>query len=226
MREKTGGSTRQLLHLAVAVAVCLIGASLTPQEAKADTFILASSQDIVFTGLGSGDLSVTFGACGFNGTDTTCTLSGSIMGGGGGEYILTSTYAGTTDASVFGPQNGAGAFPLVSWNWLSSQVTLHSLTYSLTYSNWSPFDNPYTFAAGTWSGGTTFEYDLNPLSGCTGLGTKSCNLGNLAVTPGATASATINDGEFVAIPEPGSLVLLGSGLLGLAELLRRRVLVG
>jgi hypothetical protein len=214
MRENNESSTRQPWRLAVVMAVCLIGVGLAPQKAKADTVIGASSQDVVFTGDGLGDLSAVLGACSFNGTDTTCTLSGSSPT----SYSLDITYAGTTDATVFGPNNGSGVFP-VSANWLTSSVTLNGTTYGLIYSTADDGSlNPHF--DGVWTGGTTFDYTLNNIT-CSVL---PCTLENVADTSGATASATISSGEFVAIPEPGSLVLIGSGLLGLAGFLRRRVL--
>ena len=214
MRKNHEGSKRQSFSLAIVITVCLIGAGLAPQKAKADQIIGASSQGVTITGLGGGDLSVMLGACSYNGTDTTCTLSGS-------GYSLNITYVGTTDSTDFGPDNGFGVFP-VTPNWLSSTVTLGLVTNSLTYSTADDGSaNPHF--DGTWGGGTTFDYTLNTIS-CTGLGSQGCFLDNVGNTVGATAYATISSGEFVAIPEPGSLVLLGTGLLGVAGLLRRRLL--
>jgi hypothetical protein len=224
MRKSNSGSTRQSWRMALVMAVCLIGAGLAPQIAKADIVIGGSTQDIVFTGLGSGEVSVMFGNCSFNGTDTSCVLSGTTPT----PYILTLTYAGTTDATVFGPNGGPpnsepGVFP-VTINWIPpAVVTLNGTPYSFVYATADDGSNNPHFD-GTWSGGTTFDYTLdNIMNSCTGLPVGvPCNLEDVSNQPGATVSQTISSGEFVTIPEPGSLLLLGSGLLGLAGLLRRR----
>jgi hypothetical protein len=218
MRENNENSTLLSWHFALMIAVCLVGAGLAPQKAKADTIIGGSTQDVTFTGDGSGDLSTMLGACSFNGTNTTCTLSGTTPT----PYSFAVTYAGTTDTTVFGPVNPFGAFPVAA-NWLSSTVTLGTTTYSVDYAGAHDGSaNPHF--DGSWSGGTTFDYTLNVIT-CTGLvDSTPCTLENVGATAGATASATISSGELVAIPEPGSLGLIGLGLLGMGGFLRRRLL--
>src|ERR1700722_3964610 len=89
------------IHLAraiITVVLCLLTGVW--QYAQAGT-LGQSSQNLLLTGVGpnaSGDgvSQVTWGACSFDGTNTTCTLSGSFTGlGPGGTYDFVLSYPGS-----------------------------------------------------------------------------------------------------------------------------------
>jgi len=160
---------------------------------------------------------VTLGSCSASGGDTTCTLSGSALTPSFTltSYSLTITYLGSTDSTDFSSPT-AGSFPVVP-NWLSASVTFGSNTYSLSYLSLNDGSQNAHFA-GTWDGGSPFDFNLNFLNGA---GCAACTIDYLAANPGTNGSATVQSGEFV-VPEPTSLVLLGS-VLGLAVILGRRI---
>ena len=202
----------------VVVLACLVALGVTSQTAKADEFLIGQSGQVVkYTGDGSGDVNVQFGACSYNGVNTACTLSGT-------GYSLNITYAGHTDTTEFGPGSN-GVFQLVSANWLTSTVTLGPDTYPLVYDDTNDGSkNPHF--DGTYDSGGVFDYTLKNIqspNSCTGISgpPSNCTLDNVADTSGATVSQEISSGEFDA-PEPASALLMAS-LLGLAVILRRRI---
>lgn len=88
--------------------VLLLMAAASPQASAVVATLGVSRQNFGLTGIGAnangqGQSKITWGACVFDGTNTTCTLSGAFTGfGGGGNYSFVVTYPGN------------GAFPLIA----------------------------------------------------------------------------------------------------------------
>ncbi len=148
-----------------------------------------STQSITLTGLGpnsSGDGTsrLTWSDCSYDGTDTTCTLSGPFTGlGQGGTWDLSLTYPGNGPSpatAVTAP--GSNEFSLslssgsVTWNFEESNgttVTFYYLTGSIFY--------------------------IADQTTCTG-NVSSCSVGAVGQTPGATESGPVN-GTFNPLPQ-------------------------
>ena len=142
-----------------------------------------SNQNFVLTGIGpnaqgAGQGSVVWGSCVFDGTNTTCTLSGSYSGlGPGGSYAFVISYAGN------------GAFPLIAiFPPGSNQFSFQAISnYSSFVINLTPSSGPvisfYSFANWTWQ----FS---GPTCTVTGVA-QPCNASQVAQTPGATMTGPV-----------------------------------
>jgi uncharacterized protein (TIGR03437 family) len=133
-----------------------------------------SKQNFGLTGIGpnsagQGQAKMSWGTCSFDGTNTTCTLSGAFTGfGGGGNYSFVITYP------------GSGAFPLnavfpVGSNLFFAQATgglLFNITLSLTSGQTITF---YSFA--------NFSFVF---AGPTCTGVATCDAGIVGQTPNST----------------------------------------
>ena len=130
---------------------------------------------------------------------TGALTSGSLqMGGtfaGGGSFVITGNGTdGIPNGTIF---NGSFSGP-VTWTLVTLANGTHN--YTLTGS-----------VVGTWEGGTTVNGATVQLTINTGKGFFN-------------GSTTISSGDTnIAVPEPGTLGLLGTGLIGLAGALRRKL---
>ena len=149
-----------------------------------------SSQSVTFTGTGInnpatglGTARISWGSCAFDGSNTTCTVSGPYTGlGNGGTYTFLLVYP------------GSGASPLGS---VASRVGTDLVSFTLSAGTFSFFITP--------TGGSPIPfYNLNfsvffsaATDSCTGVGT--CSVGAVGTTTGATITGPVN-GTFDATP--------------------------
>ena len=141
-----------------------------------------SSQNFTLTGIGpnaqgQGQASVKWGSCPFDGTNTTCTLSGSYTGlGPGGTYAFVFAYPGN------GPFPLIAVFPVGS-NFFSFQTVANytSFVINLTPNTGAPISF-YSFANWNW------QY-TSPA--CTPATISPCAAGQAALTAGATINGPV-----------------------------------
>jgi len=165
-------------------------AILAPPASATVATMGPSQQPFTLTGIGpnaagQGQAKMTWGSCTYDGTTTTCSLSGPFTGfGGGGTYNFVVSYAG----------NGAfpliAVFPIGSDQFFAQALTNYSFVVTLTENNGTkiPF---YSFA------NFNFQYSAPT---CTGVAT--CD----AAPVGQTANATIT-GPIIGTFDPTPTIL-------------------
>jgi hypothetical protein len=159
---------------------------------------LTGSTLIAVNGLNGGGL-ITGNNLGSVGFSTGALTSGSLQMGG--------TFAGGGWFTITG--NGTSGVP---------SGTLFTGT----------FDGPVTWTLVTLANGTHNYTLTGSLSGWTGSGAATVGVTvQLTINTGKgyfNGSTTISSGDTnIVVPEPGSLSLLGTGLIGLAGLVRRKL---
>jgi uncharacterized protein (TIGR03437 family) len=172
----------------------LITSALLAPSAKAVVVTLGpSAQPFTLTGTGlnssgSGTSRVTYGACVFDGTNTTCTLSGSYTGlGSGGAYQSQLVYAGN------GPSPLSAITTPPSSNLFSFSLSQGSLSFTLTPTGGKPIPF-YDF---------TENYFYTTAATCTGVST--CGVAAVGQSTGGTMTGPVT-GSYDVTPVINSVI--------------------
>ena len=152
-----------------------------------------STQAVTFTGTGrnlsgAGTSRISWGSCAFDGTNTSCIVSGPYTGlGSGGTYKFLLMYPGNGLSPLGTVANPPGS-DLVNYT-----LTAGSFGFTLTPNDGDPV-NFYDLNFGLFFSPST--------DSCTGLG-PVCSVGAVGTTPGATITGPVN-GTFDTTPIIGS----------------------
>src|ERR1051325_7978838 len=161
-----------------------------PPQASAVVTLGRSTQNFTLTGIGAnasgaGQSKMSWGACTFDGTTTTCTLSGPYTGlGAGGTYSFIVSYAGNGPF----PLNAVAQSPGSDFFFAQATGNL-SFVITLAETNGAPISF-YSFA------NFNFVYAAPT---CTGVAPTACGVGQVGLTPNATITGPIT-GSFDPAP--------------------------
>ena len=147
-----------------------------------------STQSVTLTGLGGntagdGTSRVTWGACSYDGTNTSCVVSGSYTGlGSGGTYKRTLQYPGNGPSPLIWTSTSPGS------DLIAGTLSAGSFTFTIT---------PAGGASITFYDAAASFVVTSPV--CTGA-TNGCTVGNVGLTVGATMTGPLT-GSFDATPK-------------------------
>jgi uncharacterized protein (TIGR03437 family) len=181
----------------IAIFLCLCGWQ-GAQGQTANITLGQSTQTVTLTGIGpdangNGRSTLTWSDCSFDGTNTTCTLSGPFTGlGPGGTWDLSLVYPGN------GPSPATAITPPGS-NLFSLSLSSGRITWVFNESNGTTVTFYYL---------TGDIYFVAGLTSCTG-NVSSCATGTIGQTPGATETGPVN-GTFNPLPQIQNAITAGS----------------
>ncbi len=224
------------------IAACLLLAlGAISATAQSQITLANSTQVVTFTATSVTTMNIALGSCSGGTFTGTCTLSGSAFfpgDTGSPTYSFTTTTAAAFTATKFGTST---VFPITTPGGATSTFSYaggtDSLSGTVTWTNANNGSgNPHftgiitvTASSGTaaftslFGVGSTPSFDLllSALT-CTGIGGNPCTLEGIFASGSGSANAPDSAGQVQPVPEPGSMLLLGSGLLVAGSFLRRR----
>jgi uncharacterized protein (TIGR03437 family) len=134
---------------------------------------------------GAGQSKMTWGSCAFDGTNTTCSLTGPYTGlGAGGTYSFTVKYTGNGPF----PLNAVSQTP--GSDLFFAQATNNFDFFITLTQNSGPVISFYSFA--------NFSFFFSGAT-CTGVTAASCSVGQVGLTPNATITGPVT-GSFDPAP--------------------------
>lgn len=207
--------TLRIVFLLLLTIACFVPIS----NAATDQISLGgtSSGSVVFNGTGGGNFNIVTSGL------SSLALGQGIFGGAFGAYSITQT--GAITGTFLGLVGGADTWTITQANPLKfvfgSFLTGNLQLVSLIQSSSSGVFNEALVANLTNLGGSLAS-DFTSAGGIASITIQFTSPTNLAGIGVGTDAAAIATGNIQPTPEPGTMVLLGSGILGLGGYLRRK----
>jgi hypothetical protein len=213
------------LPIAIACFV-LLTVSATGAWASAVQITLSSSSlgSVVFTGTGSTP-EVNFGFSGTCGIHSNCLSGNALLEPSATLGTYQMWMAGGPDTLTGGPSDYTVGMPFPVWlsvtfggNTLTTQLTLIDVFGGTGKA--PSFEG--NFGSATTTG--TIAGFPNGVSGTIDFAVRLQGAPSISTLgSGSTVKGFLSSGELVPTPEPGTLALLGTGIVGLAGAIRRRI---